>query len=166
MYSRCLLLVCQTCLTFKKFINQLLPLWCLEICHSSENIYTIEISKHYHDLLSYHSQVKVIVAQSCPILCKPMVCSLPGSSVHGIFQARLLEWVAISFSRGTSRLRDRSLVSRICRQTLYRLSHKGSPQEYRSGLHFLLQGIFLTQGSNLHFLHWQVDSLPLSHHYK
>ena len=38
------------------------------------------------------------VAQSCPTLCDPMDCSLPGSSVHGIFQARILEWVAISFS--------------------------------------------------------------------
>ena len=39
------------------------------------------------------------VAQSCPTLCNPVDCSLPGSSVHGIFQARILEWVAISFSR-------------------------------------------------------------------
>ena len=38
------------------------------------------------------------VAQSCPTLCDPMDCSLPGSSVHGIFQARFLEWIAISFS--------------------------------------------------------------------
>ena len=38
------------------------------------------------------------VAQSCPTLCNPMECSLPGSSVHGIFQARVLEWVAIAFS--------------------------------------------------------------------
>ena len=39
------------------------------------------------------------VAQLCPTLCDPMDCSLPGSSVHGIFQARVLQWVAISFSR-------------------------------------------------------------------
>ena len=39
------------------------------------------------------------VAQSCPTLCDPMDCSLPGSSLHGILQARVLEWVAISFSR-------------------------------------------------------------------
>ena len=39
------------------------------------------------------------VAQSCPTLCNPMDCSLPGSSVHGIFQARVLEWVATAFSR-------------------------------------------------------------------
>jgi len=42
------------------------------------------------------------VAQSCPTLCDPMDCSLPGSSVHGIFQAIVLEWIAISFSRGSS----------------------------------------------------------------
>ena len=42
------------------------------------------------------------VAQSCPTLCDPMDCSLSGSSVHGIFQARVLEWVAISFSMGSS----------------------------------------------------------------
>ena len=48
------------------------------------------------------------VAQSCLTLCDPMDCSLPGSSVHGIFQARVLEWVAISFSRGSSWPRDQS----------------------------------------------------------
>ena len=38
------------------------------------------------------------VARSCPTLCDPMDCSLPGSSTHGIFQARVLEWVAVAFS--------------------------------------------------------------------
>ena len=42
------------------------------------------------------------VTQSCPILCSAMDCSLPGSSVHGVLQERILEWVAISFSRGSS----------------------------------------------------------------
>ena len=51
------------------------------------------------------------VAQSCPTLCDPMDCSPPGSSVHGIFQARVLEWVAISFSRGSSQPRDWTRVS-------------------------------------------------------
>ena len=44
------------------------------------------------------------VAQSCLTLCDPIDCNLPGSSVHGIFQARILEWITISFSRGSSRL--------------------------------------------------------------
>ena len=56
------------------------------------------------------------VTESCPILCDPMDCNLPGSSVHGIFQARTLEWVAISFSRGSSRPRAQTQFSRIaCR---------------------------------------------------
>ena len=53
------------------------------------------------------------VAQLCPTLCNPMDCSLQGSSFHGIFQARVLEWVAISFSRGSSQPRDQTQVSRI-----------------------------------------------------
>ena len=44
----------------------------------------------------------MLVAQLCPILCNPVDCSLPGSSVHGILQARVLEWVVIPFSRGSS----------------------------------------------------------------
>ena len=56
------------------------------------------------------------VPQSCPILCNPMDCSLPSSSVHGIFQARVLEWVSISFSRGSSQPRDLTQVFHIaCR---------------------------------------------------
>ena len=43
-----------------------------------------------------------LIAQSCLILCDPMNCSPPGSSIHGILQARILEWVAIPFSRGSS----------------------------------------------------------------
>ena len=53
------------------------------------------------------------VTQSCPTLCDPMDCSLPGSSVHGTFQAGILEWVAISFSRGSSTPRDQTRVSCI-----------------------------------------------------
>ena len=45
-------------------------------------------------------------AQSCLTLCNPTDCSLPGSSVHRILQVRMLEWVAIPFSSGSSRLRD------------------------------------------------------------
>ena len=47
-------------------------------------------------------KVKVLVTQSCPTLCNPKNCSLPGSSVHGILQARKLEWVAVTFSSGSS----------------------------------------------------------------
>ena len=51
---------------------------------------------------------KVLVTQSCPNLCDPMDCIPPGSSVHGILQARTLEWVAVPFSRGPSWPRNRS----------------------------------------------------------
>ena len=56
------------------------------------------------------------VAQSCLTLCDPMGCSPPGSSVCGILHARILEWVAISFSRGSSQSRNQTLD---CRQILY-----------------------------------------------
>ena len=51
-----------------------------------------------HPLCGFSNTSEVV--QSCPTLCDPMDCSLPASSIHGIFQARVLEWVAISFSRG------------------------------------------------------------------
>ena len=54
---------------------------------------------------------QVLVTELCPTLCNPMDCSPPGSSVHGILQARILEWVAISFSRGSSQPRNRTQVS-------------------------------------------------------
>ena len=53
------------------------------------------------------------VSQSCLILCDPMDCSPPGSSVHWISQARMLEWVAISYSRASSQLRDWTLISSV-----------------------------------------------------
>ena len=53
------------------------------------------------------------VAQLCLTLCDPMDRNLPGSSIHGIFQARILEWVAMPSSRGSSQPRDRTRVSRI-----------------------------------------------------
>ena len=65
------------------------------------------------------------VTESCPTLCNPMSCSPPGSFVHGIFQAGVLEHVAVSYPRGSSRPRIKLSFWRL--------------------------------------LHWQVDSLPLSH---
>ena len=53
------------------------------------------------------------VGQSCPTLCDLMNCSLPGSSVHGVFQARVLEWFAISFSRVSFPPRDRTQISHV-----------------------------------------------------
>ena len=54
-----------------------------------------------------------LVPQSCPTLCDPMDCSLAGSSVHGILQARILNWIAMPSWRGSSKPRDQTQVSRI-----------------------------------------------------
>ena len=70
----------------------------------------------------------MLVAQSCLTLCNSMDYSPPGSSAHGILQARILEWVAIPFFRGSSPPRDQTQVSCIScmgRQILYHLSHLG-----------------------------------------
>ena len=58
-----------------------------------------------------HSSVAVLVAQSCPTLWDPVTCSLPGSSVRGILQARILEWISIPFSRGYFWPKDWTQVS-------------------------------------------------------
>ena len=62
------------------------------------------------------------ILQVCPTLCDPMDCSPPGSSVHGVLQARVLEWVSMPSSRGSSLSRDQthiSYASCIGRQVLY-----------------------------------------------
>ena len=70
-----------------------------------------------------------------------MDCSLPGSLVCGIPQARILEWVAISFSRGSSWPRNWTHVSWHCRQILYRLSYEGSPRlKYSVNIIFICTG--------------------------
>ena len=72
------------------------------------------IPRSKHLLINYRlNKCHVLVTQSYPTLCHPVDYSLPGSSVHGILQARILEWVAISFSRGSSQPRDRTQVSSI-----------------------------------------------------
>ena len=68
-------------------------------------------------------KVKVLVAQSCPTLFNLMDYGLSGSSVHGIFQAKILEWVAIPFSRGSSWSRNQTWVSHIAGRFFTCLSH-------------------------------------------
>ena len=82
-----------------------------------------------------HSCVRAKLLQSCQTLCNPMNCSLPGSSVRGILQARIREWVAMTSSR----------------------------PEYWSGSSSLLQGIFPTQGSNPGLRHCRQILYHLSH---
>ena len=75
--------------------------------------------------------VCVLATQSCPTLCDRMDCSPPGSSVCGILQARIVEWVAIPFSRRSPQsifpIQGKNLGLLHCRQILYRLSPQGSP---------------------------------------
>ena len=107
-------------------------------------------------------------AQSLQTLCAPVDCSPPGSSVHGILQTRVLEWITMPSSREASRPRDQTLLSYI--------SWIG--QNTGVGSLSLFQWIFSTQGSNPGLLHcgwilyqlnhkcgplnWQVAALPLA----
>ena len=76
-----------------------------------------------------------LVTQSCPTLCNPMGSSLPGFSAHKISQARILEWVAIPFSRKYSQCRDRSQAFCIA-DRFFTVCHQGSPHgSQRSTLH-------------------------------
>ena len=78
-----------------------------------------------------HCMLHAQVLQSCPILCDPMDCSPPGSSVHGIHQARILEWLAMPSSRGSFPPTDRTPVPSIpciLYQVLYHWRHLGSPR--------------------------------------
>ena len=92
---------------------------CLVLCNPMD--YTVHVTSQTAILewaaVSYSSLFLLMreseVTQSCPTLCDPMDYSLPGFSVHGIFQARVLEWVAIAFSRGSSQPRDQTQVSRF-----------------------------------------------------
>ena len=84
---------------------------------------------------------KVKVTRSCPTLCNCM-----NYTVHGILQARILKWVAIPFSRGSSQPRDRTRVSPLQADSLP-IEPPGKPKNTRAGSLSLLQGIFLTQES-------------------
>ena len=74
------------------------------------------------------------VTQSCLTLCNPLDCSPPDSSVHAIPKARILEWVAVSYSRGSSPPRDQtciSCISHIGRQILYHWATWDAPAAQR-----------------------------------
>ena len=80
-------------------------------------------------------KLKVLVAQSRPTLSDPMDCSLPGPSVHGILQARILEWVAMPSSRGIFPTQGSILGLPQCSQTLYHLSTRPKVLEKRRALY-------------------------------
>ena len=91
---------------------------CLCPMREREGLFVKHIHAHtylYTCVCVYESEV----ARSCPTLCHSMDCRSPGSSVHGVFQVRILEWVAISFSRWSSQLRDWTHIFCVGRQILY-----------------------------------------------
>ena len=120
-----------------------------------------ELSK-WKDSLHSWTKVKGLVAQSCSTLCKPMDCSLPGSSVHGILQAQILEWVAMPSSRGSSQPRDQTQVSHISGRFFTVWAPRES-HEYQSGTLSLLWKIFLTQESNRGLLYCRQILYQLSY---
>ena len=82
------------------------------VCHTAGRFFTIWASKEFTEMV-YSIEKRVLVTPSCPTLYDPRDCSPGGSSVHGILQAWILQWVAISFSRGSSPPRDQTRVSWI-----------------------------------------------------
>ena len=105
------------------------------------------------------SPVLCLVAQFCPTLCNPMGCSLLGSSAHGIFQARILEWVAMPSSRESSQSRDRTQVSHIA-DGFFTLWATREAQEYWSGQPIPSPRDLPNPGIELGSLGLQADSLP------
>ena len=98
-----------------------------------------------------------LVIQSCPTPCDLMDCSPPGSSVHGILQARILEWVAISFSRGSFWTGDQTQVSYIGRWILY---HRATWETQYSTMKFLKNEKAKTRKDKRASVRWcHLDSL-------
>ena len=95
----------------------------------SPNVLLFSLFYIWRDSRKYlrDTAVVLLAAKLCRTLCKPMNCSPPGSSVHGTSQARILDWIAISFSKGSSRSRSQTHVSWINRWTLYGGSQQESP---------------------------------------
>ena len=95
--------------------------WCINFGMWSDFIFYVHSQKIYPEIgkaARDTAPVKIritqghcfcLAAQSCPTLCDPMDCSPPGSSVHGVLQATILEWVAMPFSKGSSQPRDQTL---------------------------------------------------------
>ena len=147
------------------------PLWCPCLENPRDGgawwaaVYGVAQSRTWLKWLSSSSSSIVYceVTQSCPTLFDPVGCSLPGFSVHRILQARILEWVTISFSRGSSWPRDRTQVSCIGGRR-FNLWATREAQNPGVGSLSLLQGIFPTQGSKPGLPHCRQILYQLSHH--
>ena len=120
-----------------------------------QNIFVNLLNKFYHHkfMIVTVPGLCCLVAKSCLTFCDPVDCSPPGSSVHEISQARILEWVAISFSRGSSWPRVRPHVSRIScfvRQVLYHWAIRGSAPELWQRIYYKKYGLkYLSQSQEV-----------------
>ena len=122
--------------------------------------------------ISYHQVlfVCVLVAQSCLTLCDPMDHCPWGSSVHGIFQARILDWVAFSFSRVSPQPRDWTQVSRIADRLFSLLATRENSRFYlfltkylwwSTEMPVMLQSMGSQSGTLLS--HWKTAEISLKH---
>ena len=115
---------------------------------------------HSFDVLLF-TVPSVLITQLCPTLSDSMDCSLPGSSVHGILQARILECAVIHFSKGFSPRQGSNLGLLHCRQILYYLSHQGSP--YMFAWCFIVSftdKVFNFTDALVVHCEWEADSWP------
>ena len=103
----------------------------------------------------------MLATRSC-LTCDPMDCSLPSCCVHGILQARLLEWVATPFSRGSSRPREQTQISCVVGR-FFTIWATREPKNTGVGSLSLLQRIFPTQESNHGLSHCRQILFQLSH---
>ena len=100
----------------------------------------------------YYISESESVTQSCLTLCDLLDCNPPGSSVHGILQARILEWVVIPFTMGSSQSRDQIQVSCIAGRFFYHLSHQES-------LDLILEVFYFIYSTNIYQAHFTCQVL-------
>ena len=119
----------------------------------------VDLCHEYSDSRSMRVVVVVLVAQSCPALCDPMQ-SPPGSSVHGILQARILKWVAIPFSRRSSQSRNQIWVSHSAGKFFTVWATREAPTLLMLCLHYLWGRCAFLSHSSDH----QINQRFLIHH--
>ena len=131
-------------------------LWRMSTSWMEDEVSEIDLSKEIREFVNREKRIKISlsteteVAQSCPTLCDPTDCSLPGSSIRGVSQARILEWVAISSSRESSLPRDQTWVSHIAGRWFTVWAPWGNcndkPSHSKSGLSCVIRSLLETHG--------------------